>query len=556
MAEIKETLLKSRNISHSLSLYAQENQIERDDCDFTLKKVETLVRDVHNKDFSLITKELLTGYLDRDKIIDEHIEFSQLYTLSIYPKTKPQIKLIYIVKKDPFSSEPKVVISPKSFLPIKKISQQEMLLLLYKELNKIKTLNNFLITLFDEEMKKNLKSFIKYLYSGKFTKNLQIVLFSGISPTITREAKLIYWYKEKENDTEVIEVDKDEILIEYKKPIFGKNGLNAYGKSINTTASNNNTDSEINIDTQTIQIEEDDYVKLYKSKQQGFVHFDNKRLSIDNKIKLSTISRNEDLLAAEEDNSIKIIVSQYDSNQDSIGEGVELISQSIHVDGFVGAKSKLESMNLQIDGTIHQDSTQVAKFAKINRHKGKLRCHEAKINLLEGGEVTASKVEVESSIGGTIHAIDVTISHVKSNLKVYASNSITIKLLSGEDNFLNINYQKVPIVTSKLNFLDKDIKYIQEELDEIKQFNPKKAKDLQTKIKKLKAEQEIIKDSCKDAFIHIEKPLHGLNNIVFTIDSNNEIIFKTQATSYEKFHLQIDDEQITLLPVNKSIAIN
>ena len=556
MSNAQVARVKTKNVQHSIAQYAQENVLELKACDFTLKKVETLVRDVHNMEFVAINKELLESYLEKERIVDEHVEFAQIYTIDIFPKEKASpLELLCKVKEGPYAYEPKLLISPKSKIPTEQFTPKEMLLLLYKELNKIKLLNGFLINIFDTEMKKNLQSFIKYLYNKKFTKTLQISLFSGIAPVVTRESKLIFWYKQKEGVSQIIEVNAGEVLVEFKKPIYGKNGLSAYGKEISMASADNSKDLEVAIDEKTIVVEENEDKKLYKSRVQGFVHFHNNLLSIDNKIKMDTISRNTATIASEEDNNVEIIVSQHDDNRDSIGEGVELISEFIHVDGFVGAKSKLEATKLKIDGATHQEATQIAKYATINRHKGKLRCHEAKIELLEGGEVIATKVEVASSLGGTIYAQDVVLGHVKNNLKVYASHSITVRLVSGEDNSFTINLHKVPIITSKLKFIENDIENLKYDIEEANRHKPEKAKELLKEIQSLNEERESILHSYKDAFISIKKPLSGLTIINFHIDAEHELTYRTDAKSYEKFHLEIDENKITLLPVHKSITI-
>ena len=49
----------------------------------------------------------------------------------------------------------------------------------------------------------------------------------------------------------------------------------------------------------------------------------------------------------------------------------------------------------------------------------------------------------------------------------------------------------------------------------------------------------------------------GLNNIVFTIDADNEIVFKTEEKSYESFKLTIDEENesVILKPVGIRISL-
>jgi len=556
MSVIEKKVVKTKNIEESLNEYATQNAISLQECDFSINKIDTYIKDNALSDFTLVNKEILSQYLDRERILNEHIEFNQLYTITIKHSKEKILNLNYEINFGKHASHPKIILKSDSTIPYKKYLPKDMLRLIYMEFNKIKINNSIIINIFDEEMKKNLKAFIKHLYAGKFTKHLKLPLFNGVEPIVTRESKLIYWFKEKETTNQIIEVEENELLIEYKKPIFGKNGLNAYGKEVNGGSGNNSEDLQSIIDKESILVEEDNRSKFYRSRRKGYLHFDEKSLCINNQIKMSKISRNNTTVASEEENNIEVRISQNDTTQDSIGEGVELVSESIHVNGHIGAKSILEAINLQIDGVTHQDSTQYAKYATINRHKGTLRCHEAKISLLEGGKVHATRVNIENCLGGSIYAQDVTIGLVKNNLKVYASNSITIRHVSGEDNIFKINYRDIPVLNSKINLLEKDIEDFKYRLEEAQKHSQSKIPTLKEKIKALKDEQYSIKTSYLDATISIEKPLNGLNSIIFTIDTNNEIKYKTDTTNYAPFYLEVTEDRVTLQPVNKSISLN
>lgn len=238
-----------------------------------------------------------------------------------------------------------------------------------------------------------------------------------------------------------------------------------------------------------------------------------------------------------------------------MGEGVELTSETIHVEGFVGSNSILHATNLIIDGATHQSSHQNAKFAKINRHKGTLRAHQADIKLLEGGTVYATTANIESCLNGTIYAKDVHITNVKSNLKVYASHSINITLVSGENNVFNIDYKKIPILSKKLEFIDNDIEDLKYHLEEAQRHNQSKVPKIKAEIQKLKDDKNDIINSIHDATIYVEKAFRGLNTIIFTISDLKELIYKTDSKKYDKFYLQIKDETITLEPVKTSINL-
>ena len=555
MSEIEAKVLKTKNINETIETFALQNKISTQECDFTILSTENYVRDNATNELELIKKELLPEYLNKDKILNEHITFHQVYKIKVFHQKTCTLKLQYKIDFGEHSTHPKIILSPNSHIPHKVCPAKDLLILLFREFNKIKIANGILINVFDGLMKHNLKSFVKYLYLGKFKKPLKLVLFDGISPSVTREAKLIYWYEEKNTQSTVVEVEENELLVEFKKPIFGVNGLNAFGEEVSSNTVNNSNDLEVEIDLESIKIKENSNAKQYISKKQGFVHFESGKLSVNNTIKVSKISRNNRAIASEEENNIKVVVSQNDTNKDSVGEGVALTSETINVNGFVGAGSKLEAINLNIDGATHQDAIQFAKYAKINRHKGTLRCHEAHITLLEGGEVHATNVNIETCLGGSVYAQDVTIGHVKNNLKVYASHSIKIRHISGEDNIFTINYRNVPILKSKVQHIDEDIEDLKYHLEEAQRHKIQDVPKITSEIKKLEKEVHQIQDSYKTATVSIEKPLRGLNKIIFTIDSENEIMYKTDAKEYKPFYLEINDDKITLQPVNLSINL-
>ncbi len=553
--KIEPKIIKTRHIKEALQTFAQDNFILPAECDFVINKTETYIKSSANASFELYSKKIQEKYKDKEKILNEYVEFHQLYTITLMKKEKRDLELEYTVNFSKFFTHPFLILSPDSKIPYKSHQPVALLKILFRECNKIKAYHKILVNIFDEEMKKSLKILVKYLYAGKFVKRVKIPLFEGIEPILTRPSKLIFWFKEKEHTGEVIEVDENELLVEYKKPVYGQNGLNAFGEYIDANFTNNMDDLQAHVDEKSIAIQENATSKKYISKIRGYVHYDGKELLVDNRIKVSEITKHKDLVEDLEDNNIEIVATQHDTARDTIKEGVTLVSQRIHVNGFVGAKSRLEALTLEIEGATHQDSLQYAKYASINRHKGTLRCHEGKISLLEGGVVHATTVEIESSIGGAVYAQDVTIKHLKNNLKVYASNSITVRLVSGEDNLFKINYRDVPVLQSKLQFIDKDIKELRYKLEGAKRHSLGKVEELEKEIARLKKEKEAIHNSYKNAKITVKEPFKGLNKIVFTIDNSHEIAYKTDAKSYPPFYLEIQENIITLHPVAKSIVI-
>lgn len=556
MSEPKAKLIKTKNVLKSMQSYASSIDIPFEESDFSIKSAKTYIKTSSFPDFTLFNGNVNEEYIEKEKILNEHLEFQQVYIIEAKKKKHPKLDLIYSIDFELFSTHPKITIHPDSKIPYKNYKARDIFILLVQEFNKIKIQNGILINIFDITMIDTLKKFVKYLYAGKFTKKIKISLFEGLEPELTQESQLIMHFQKKKSDEEFIEVDKEELLIEFLKPLYGKKGFNCFGKIIEAESKTNVHDLDIEIDEASVLIKEDSRRKSYISKVKGYVTLTDKKLLVENKVRVAGISRLHTSISKQEENNLEVYVSQADTNKDSVGAGVELTSETIHITGHIGANSIIEAVNLQIDGATHKDSSQFAKIAKINRHKGTLRCQDANITLLEGGIVHASTVHVESALGGVIYAQDVTIGTVKNNLKVYASHSITLKTVSGEDNIFKINYKEVPILTSKIYFIDKEIQDLKDSLEDAKRHNLSKVPLLEEKISKLVTEKDKVKNSTKSATITIQRALLGLNTIIFTLDNGDELVYKTSAQAYEPFFLETREDQIILHPVNKIIPIN
>jgi hypothetical protein len=547
--------IKTKDIKLSLQKYASQNAISIKQCDFSLLHIDTYMHSIADDDFQLYNSDIHQLYTNESKMRNQHIRLHQIYTINAKKLVNNILQLDYSVEFDEYNVHPKLIISPKSTIPYKTHKPKEILLLLLKEINKIKAKNNILVKIFDNTMNKNLKSFVSYLYAGKFKKKIKLSLFDGLNPTISRQSKLIMWYKEKNQNHQVIEVEAGELILEYKKGIFGQNGFNAFGEVIDSGYAQNRDDFEYDIDENSIEIVENKDKKMYKSKIKGFVHFSNNLLSIDNKVRMRNLSRIQTSVTENEDNNIEVHVAQHNTDEDSIGEGVKLQSEVVHITGHVGAKSVLEALDLRIDGATHKTSLQYAKDAVINRHKGTLRCNNAKINLLEGGTVHGSNVEIHTSLGGAVYAENVIINVVKSHLKVYASNSITIKLVTGEDNIFKISYKNVPVVMKKLHYLEQEVEELKYQLEGATKHTASEIPILKQKIKETRLKQDDIKNNVKKAQITIEKPLRGLNTIIFTLDSGDEVVYKTDPILYKPFYIEVNNYNLTLHPVHKTISL-
>jgi len=550
-----ENVINTKSILASIKAYADKYKYPLQTLDFTLLGLQTYYKTCHLDSFVKFHDDHKKEYSVPSKIINDHLRFVQIYKIKVHTKKKKTLNLIYRLELGEFSTNPMLIISTDSVLPINEVNEQEMLKLLYDECNKIKAQNKILVKIFSDCMVKDLKNFVKKIYKDGFINDESILLFEGIDPVVSQPSTVINHYQKK--GQKVSEVDESELIISYIKPIYGEPGLNAMGQRIAHGTSNNLAKIEYQIDTKSIRIEENPTQIQYYAKKRGFVSILKNTLSISNKIIIEDIKRVEDKLTKKEENQVSVVISQTDVTRDGLGEGVELTSESVHITGHMGAKSTIEAKDVLIDGASHNSSFITSKNAKINRHKGTLRCHKTEINSLEGGTVYATHVKINAALSGQVYAEHVTIKALKHNVKVFASKSITIERLLGEDNHLIIDYRKLPVLQSKLEFLIEELEELQWKYEDAFKHSKDKLPELKTEMAKKEQEIDEIKLSHYDAIITIMAPVDGLNTIEFSIpEKQKSLIYRTkEAKTFEPFYLRQNEDKIVLEPVNINIEV-
>ena len=150
MVDIENKIIKTKDIQKSMAEYANDNQVSPQECTFTINRVDTYVKESATDEFILIAKDILNQYTDKHRILNEHIEFNQIYTITAKKLKNNGLKLNYEIVLGDNATHPKIIIKSDSKIPYKKYAPKDMLLLLYAELNKIKASNSILINIFDK----------------------------------------------------------------------------------------------------------------------------------------------------------------------------------------------------------------------------------------------------------------------------------------------------------------------------------------------------------------------------------------------------------------------
>ena len=555
---MKPRTIQTASIKEALQQLATDTITPLDQCDFVLHGVMTYIKTCHMDTFAKYGDRFKELYSDHEKLLNDRVVFRQIYKITLHKKRDCVMNLDYTIDYGTFHTHPQLVLHPTSSIPYKQYKPQELFTLFVREINKIKAYHGMMIGMFSDQMIQDLKKLVKQLYTDRFTSDASVLLFNGIEPELAKPAKLTLHFEEKNVDQQIKEVEVGELIVTYIKPVFGHNGLNAYGRRINRGEAFKDEFLSADIDTATIDVVENNESLLLYSKKRGFVNYTPERIEISNKVTLQNVKRVQSQVAKEEENEVEVIVAQNDITKDSVGEGVHLTSETIHISGYIADKAKLEAKKLIVDGATHNGSKLFAREAIINRHKGVLRCHKAHIKLLEGGEVHGTHVHVDAALGGTIYADFVTIGTVKHHLKVYATQSITVDSVSGEDNYFVIDYKKIPIIKSRLDYIEEDIDELRYHLDEAKRHREQDVEKISQQIALLKNEADTIKESSFNATVTIKNRLMGLNTIKFALPKNKEIAYKTrEGNFYEPFSLEHNEnnDEITLLPVGVTISL-
>ncbi len=192
---------------------------------------------------------------------------------------------------------------------------------------------------------------------------------------------------------------------------------------------------------------------------------------------------------------------EFEITQEFVKEEEELTCDSLYLIKDAQDNSIIEAKKLLIDGQTTPYSSQFAHTAQINRHRGTLRCHQANINTLDGGEIHATTLHVAHAKSGAIYAQDVIIDSVEENVTVIASHSITVHNVHSTNNTFLIDYKQIPIILSKLAFIENDIKKLSKELDDAKRHNHSIIPQISKKIALLEKEKLAIVNASQTATI-------------------------------------------------------
>ena len=446
-SSFEQVVLETENIANSIKDTARLNKIDASLLDFRLLEFHTFYKDESKSksEWVEIKKEDIYKF-DKEKFfLNPSILLKQIYKIEIFKKDeKSQFPLNISVSTNKLIT--KVIVKVAKNEDIYYYSKLEKELL--DEINKRKARAGIMVGIFDRSLSREVK---KIVYKIKIDKMLKedytFVACEAFEPERSVDDKIILHFKNKFKKEDkngkidhskkgiILPVNKGEVVIEYIKAKYGKNGRNCRGKFIRVKEPVERYKNIIKV-TENILVKEDEDKILYIANKNGYVNQIKRGFyDIGDRMEVGRVTlKSTGSIEAGTDTDVKIHIKEKSIYNDAVGPGMQIESSQINIQGNVGSGAVLKANDIVIGGQTHQNSKIYTNTAKINVHRGKAEGKEILINRLEGGYVQADVVKISQAVGGRIKAKKIIIKKLMSNSKLMASRLIEIKELKGSDN--------------------------------------------------------------------------------------------------------------------------
>jgi len=493
MANFTPFTKTSINIIETIKEAAKDRNIKKEEIDFDLLSVETLIQSTKHKDWTIID-EPVEKIFDKKTIKSRSFHIKQEYEITIRPSQKNRMfeNMHMSISSNKTKSKVVAVFKEGTIFPCTK----NLAALLKREINYKKLRLGILIGHFEGNLNSTL---VKLSQTVKcktpLSKEIKIIIAQSPGAVLAVDDSVILHYEEaqKEKNSFIDGVDADELIFEYLKPKKGKNGRNTKGEYV-VVPEPRTTYASYAPDLETVRIEEgEDSVKYY-STVDGYIKDVSRVISISKEIAIESARfSNTGSIDTGEDKDISVSINTQCSSEDAVGSGVSIDVKELDVHGTVGSSAKVKAHDLSVGEQTHRNSQlEAIENAKIHLHRGKLKAKTADINILENGTVEADDVYVKKMLGGEIIGHRVIVEEITSNTVIIASESIEIHKISGEHNKLIIDPNKIESHHDKIEEIKAEIKTKKSELAEIKKEYEKKILEHHKRADRIKVFQKRI----------------------------------------------------------------
>jgi hypothetical protein len=464
------------NVPQEIKQAAQVHKVPVESIDIDIAAVNTQYRTKKDTNWSEATKDVLKKIETPKYMLMPTLQLQQTYEIIFRPAIEnTPLQLNYNITSDEYKS--KIMARITSEQPFSRHPKIGSMLL--EEINKKKLKLGLVINIFDKSLKEKLRTLSEEIKNGEEIDSFDVVISECSAPTSSVNDKLIEHFKiaqeekQKKEDGSVDHSDRGfavgvyegELILEYQKPILGKNGRNCLGEFIEAPKPTMQHKPQFKIG-HGIEIDENDMRILYKAAIVGSVVYEPGLLDITDKIKMNGASfRGSGTINVGKDKDIALEIESKDDTMDSIASGVRVECTELNVKGVVGAGAEVHAKRVFVDGMTHAKAIiEVDENAEISHHRGKLTAKEAHIINLEGGVVRAEVVKIDKSNGGEIEAQRIYVKELGSNTILKASELIEIELITGDANKCIIDPTGVTNHTDKMEGYSSKLKDLENEL--------------------------------------------------------------------------------------------
>ncbi|MEA3523143.1 MAG: flagellar assembly protein A, partial [Campylobacterota bacterium] len=459
---IQPVVVRTDNVAKELIRISSAHKVPVNSLDFTLLNIQTFTKSGANEseDWYELSADELKDLENDSQLLIPAFQIRQTYEIEVFTleETPPLSTINVSIGANSTMTKVYLTIKAGSKLEYYDGFSNDFVHLI----NKKKLRAHLMIGLFDSvmgDMVSSMRAKLQVNDRMNFEKKEILQIAQGIDPVETISDDLILHYENREDDIEnelqrvdyskrgyLLSAVEDELLIEYIKPKLGSPGRNCRGEFLEPLEPIISHEPTFSVSDKIAVVDSEENI-LYRSKENGYVTFENATYDIKTEVDIGEISfKTTGSIETDLDAEVSINVKEKDVLKDAIGMGMEVEVNEIHVDGNVGPNARIRSMNAKVEGQTHKSSYMESDVLNINIHKGKAKGREIHITRLEHGEVIGDSVTIAQALGGKVTAREIKIETLGSHVKLTASQSISINKLQGGENTLIID----PLSSSKL----------------------------------------------------------------------------------------------------------
>jgi len=448
MSSFNKLEITCENIKQELKNISAQFGILTDELDFDILETITYISD-ETTSFVELNPLMREKLKERSYLLNPNLTIKQKYRLLIKKAHKDeQFHPIIKLSADKHLSRCIATISKESVIsPSDSLASD-----IRREVNKKKIRHGLLINIFDDSLRKGCESFAQVVKNLRGMKdNFEMIVCETIPPKlpILPEVKEIY-KKEALGSHDRVDhrkrgiynyVQSGSAVVEFIKGKRGEAGRNCKGEYVAVKEIERLENPPFSIDESIRSVDLGGSIVYYAQKN-GFVDMGGGVLSIKESVEVDSVNlRDTGSIEASKDSNTTLNVSSVSFDDDSVAPNMVIESKIVNVQGSVGAGATVSGEEVSIKGQTHQSAIIRGDKVYVKRNKGQIFAKDAIVDVLEGGVVVAEKISVRNALGGDIKGAVVLVALCGSNIKIFATDSITVERIGGEGSIFTIDAQ-------------------------------------------------------------------------------------------------------------------